>query len=78
LRDPVTAQGKLAFSGPDGEHRKQVFDLKTAAALAVGAYLVTAEVRLLLHPHEVRTAPRSALAPLPSEIVIHENVATRS
>lgn len=67
LRDPVRAQPLLAFTGPDGEHRRLVFNLKTAVGLALAAYLVTAEVRLLVHPRQV-AAPRSALAPLPAQL----------
>lgn len=67
LRDPVRAQPLLAFTGPDGDHRRFVFNLKTAAALALIAYLITEEVRLLSHPRQV-AAPRSALAPLPTHL----------
>jgi hypothetical protein len=67
LRDPVRAQPRLAFTGPDGEHRRVVFNLKTVAGLALAAYLVTAEARRLIHPQQV-TAPRSALAPLPARL----------
>jgi hypothetical protein len=68
LRDPIRAQPELAFTGPDGERRRLVFNLKTAAALALGAYLVTAEVRLLVRPRLSEAPPRSALAPLPPQL----------
>ena len=67
LRDPVGAQPILAFTGPDGEHRQLVFNLETTAALALLAYLVTAEVRLLVHPRQP-PAHRSALAALPAQL----------
>ncbi len=67
LHDPIRAQPRLAFTGPDGEHRRVVFNLKTVAGLALAAYLVTAEARHLIHPHPVN-APRSALAPLPARL----------
>ena len=67
LRDPVRTQPLLAFSGPDGAHRRFIFNLKTAAGLALVAYLITAEVRLLVHPRQA-AVPRSALAPLPTQL----------
>jgi hypothetical protein len=67
LRDPVRAQPRLAFTGPDGEHRRFVFNLKTVAGLALAAYLVTAEARHLMHSRQA-TEPRSALAPLPARL----------
>jgi hypothetical protein len=47
LRDPVGSQPELAFTGPDAERRKTLFNLKTGAALALGAYLVAEEARAL-------------------------------
>jgi hypothetical protein len=67
LRDPVRTQPMLAFTGPDGQHRRFVFNLKTAAGLALIAYLITAEVQLLVHPRQA-VVPRSALAPLPAQL----------
>ncbi len=67
LRDPVGSQPQLAFTGPDGDHRRMLFNLKTTAGLALMAYLITAEVRLLIHPRQ--TAPlRSAQATLPAQL----------
>lgn len=71
LRDPIEAQPKLAFTGPEGERQHAYFHLKTAAAIALGAYLVTAEVRTLLHPRAPEAPTQSALAPLPEEIAAH-------
>lgn len=68
LRDPVRAQPLLAFTGPDSEHRRVVFNLKTAAGLALAAFLVTAEAHLLIHPRQAVAAPRSAVAPLPAQL----------
>ena len=56
LHDPVRAQPRLAFTGPDGEHRRVVFNLKTVAGLALAAYLVTAEARHLIHPQQVTSS----------------------
>ena len=64
LQNPVRAQPALAFTGPDGEHRRFVFNLMTVAGLALAAYLITAEARHIIHPRHA-TDPRSALAPLP-------------
>lgn len=67
LRDPASVQPRLAFTGPDGDHRRFVFNLETAAGLALLAYLITAEARLLTHPRQ-DTSPRSAVAPLPAQL----------
>jgi hypothetical protein len=67
LRDPVRTQPLLAFTGPDGNHRRFVFDLKTAAGLALVAYMIAVEVRLLTHPQQA-APPHSALAPLPTQL----------
>jgi hypothetical protein len=66
LGDPVGSQPLLAFTGPDGEHRKLLFNLETTAGLALLAYLIAAEARLLLRPRQT-PALRSALAPLPRQ-----------
>ena len=67
LQNPVRTQPALAFTGPDGEHRRFVFNLETIAALALAAYLVTAEARHAIHPPHA-SDPRSALAPLPEPL----------
>jgi hypothetical protein len=71
LRDPVGIQPELAFTGPDGEHRRRLFALKTALALGLAAYLVAEEARALLRPRARPHAPQSALAPFPPEITAH-------
>ncbi|MGE5333157.1 MAG: hypothetical protein ACM3N4_00525, partial [Nitrososphaerota archaeon] len=42
-----------------------------AAVIALGAYLVTEEVRTLLHPQERPGVSPSVLAPLPPELAAH-------
>lgn len=71
LRNPIEVQPKLAFTGPDSERQRTYFNLKTAAAIALGAYLVSAEVRTLLHPRAPGAPMQSALAPLPEEVATH-------
>lgn len=71
LRDPIEVQPRLAFTGPEAERRRALFHLKTATAVALGAYLITAELRTLLHKREVESALRSAQAPLPEDIAAH-------
>ncbi|HEX5159916.1 MAG TPA: hypothetical protein VFW17_22100 [Ktedonobacterales bacterium] len=71
LRNPVEAQFEFAFTGPDAERRRTAFRLKTAAVMALGAYLVTEEVRSLLHPQERHVVSASVLAPLPPELSAH-------
>lgn len=66
LRDPVHTQPRLAFTGPNGDHRRTMFDLKTVAGLGLLAYLIAAEVRALSQPRHAGP-PRSALAPLPTQ-----------
>jgi hypothetical protein len=66
LRDPLSTQPKLAFSGEDGERRKLIFDLKTSAGLALGAYLAVETVRALTHPG-AEPPPRSVIV-LPPEL----------
>lgn len=68
LRDPMGAQADLAFTGQGGERRQRIFRLKTAAALALGAYLVAEEVRILVRPRVISAPPQSALAPLPQQL----------
>lgn len=67
LRDPVGVQPLLAFTGPDGERRHVVFNLQTTAALALMAYLIATEVRLLSNPRQ-DVAFHSALASLPPQL----------
>lgn len=74
LRDPVEAQVVFAFTGPDAERRRVAFQLKTTAAMALGAYLVAEEVRLLLHPRQPAEATQSVLAPFPPQITVHDGV----
>lgn len=69
LDDPIGVQPELAFTGPEAERRRLVFRLKTSAALALGAYLVVEEARVLLYPHDPKPEIRSALAPLPPELI---------
>jgi hypothetical protein len=71
LRDPISTQVDLAFTGPDAEERRRVFNLKTTAAIAIGALLVAEEARLLFQPHESRQKPHSVLAPLPAQLSAH-------
>lgn len=66
LRDPISAQPELAFTGPDAERRRRVFHLKTTLALALGAYLIADEVHGLLHPPEPAQERLSVLEPLPA------------
>ncbi|HEY1389992.1 MAG TPA: hypothetical protein VGF38_15745 [Ktedonobacterales bacterium] len=75
LSNPIDAQVEFAFTGPDADQRRMTFRLKTAACVALGAYLVTEEVRTLLHPREQRGMPSSALAPLPPELIAHQTSA---
>ncbi len=68
LRDPLATQPKLAFSGPHGEERHILFNLKTSAAIALGAYLAVEAVRDLLGQHATQAPPQSVLAPFPPQI----------
>jgi hypothetical protein len=71
LRDPLATQFEYAFTGPDADRRRTTFRLKTAATIALGAYLITEEVRTLLQPRGAVVTPPSALAPLPPELAVH-------
>jgi hypothetical protein len=71
LDDPIGVQPDLAFTGPEAERRRTVFRLKTSAALALGAYFVVEEARVLLHPREAAPVHHSALAPLPPELAAY-------
>lgn len=76
LHDPINTQVDLAFVGPDAAERRRVFDLKTTAAIAIGALLVAEEARLLLQPHHERPTTQSVLAPLPPELSSHLQTAS--
>lgn len=71
LRDPLGVQPKLVFSGPNGEHNRTIFNLKTSAALALGAYLAADQLSALVHPHQTRPALTSLIPALPQEVVQH-------
>lgn len=71
LRDPLGTQPKLAFMGKEGERRKVLFDLKTAAGLALGAYLAAETVRTLTHLGQPQPAVPASVVDLPSAIVPH-------
>lgn len=71
LRDPVSTQVDLAFIGANADERRRIFNLKTTAAIAIGALLVAEEARLLLQPHQPRRPTESVLAPLPPELAAH-------
>jgi len=71
LSNPLDTQFEFAFTGPDAERRRTMFRLQTAATIALGAYLITEEVRTLLQPRGGQTTPPSALAPLPPELAAH-------
>lgn len=68
LKEPMDTQALFAFTGPDAQQRRERFQLKTAAALALGAILIGEEARLLLTPHRPAQPPRSVLAPLPENL----------
>lgn len=68
LKEPIDTQVAFVFTGPDADHRRERFQLKTAAALALGAILIGEEARLLLRPHPPAQPPRSVLAPLPDDL----------
>jgi hypothetical protein len=68
LRDPLGSQPKLAFSGPHAEQSRILFELKTAAALALGAYLAVGAVRDILGARESSTPPQSAIDPFPPQM----------
>lgn len=67
LRDPIHAQSRLSFTGPDGDHRRLMFELETAAGIALLSYLAVNETRKLVRPRQPHVA-RSALAPLPTDL----------
>jgi hypothetical protein len=71
LRDPLGTQPKLAFMGRDGERRKVLFDLKTAAGLALGAYLAAETVRTLTNLGRPQNDLPRSVVDLPSAMVPH-------
>lgn len=68
LRDPLGSQPKLAFSGPHADQSRILFELKTAAALALGAYLAVEAVRDLLGARQPATPPQSAIDAFPPQM----------
>lgn len=71
LHNPLAAQPKLIFTGPDGERRKLMYELKTSAALALGAYLAVDAVRGFLHHDQLPTTLPSVLHELPPALAGH-------
>jgi hypothetical protein len=71
LRDPLGTQPKLAFMGRDGERRKVLFDLKTAAGLALGAYLAAETVRSLTNLGRPQVDLPRSVVDLPQAMVPH-------
>jgi hypothetical protein len=71
LRDPLGTQPELAFTGPDAERRRTLFNLKTAAGLALGAYLAAELVHDLVAPRRDMGPPQSVLPELPPQISTH-------
>jgi hypothetical protein len=71
LHDPVKAEAEFAFTGPDADRRKTMFELKTAVAIALVLYVVSSGARALLSDHKPKAAPQSVRAPLPAEIAAH-------
>jgi hypothetical protein len=69
LRDPLGMQPKLVFSGPDGERRRALFGLKTAAGLALAAYLAYDTVHDLMHPAQSYQPPQSVIRAFPPQIM---------
>jgi len=70
LKDPLHAQPKLAFSGPHAEERRMLFNLKTSAAIALGAYLAVEAARDLLGARHPAGPPESMLGPLPQQLMV--------
>lgn len=71
LRDPLGAQPKLVFTGPDGERRRHLYELKTTAALALGAYLAVDTVRGLISAEHPAQPVLSVIRGLPPQIAAH-------
>ncbi|HEV2460693.1 MAG TPA: hypothetical protein VGS80_20250 [Ktedonobacterales bacterium] len=68
LHDPIGMHAELAFTGPRADREKLVFQLKTTAALALGAYLIVEQVQQQLHPRRPAQSLHSRLAPVPDEM----------
>lgn len=71
LREPLTTQADLAFTGPDAERRHMIFTIKTRAALALGAYLAIETARGLLRGEHKATPPQSVMQHMPPELEQH-------
>lgn len=68
LRDPIGKHAELVFTGPRADRQRQVFQLKTAAALALGAYLIVEQVQQMLHPGCPSVSAHRRLPPVPDEM----------
>lgn len=68
LKDPIGMHVEMAFTGPRADRQRQLFQLKTAAALALGAYLIAEQVQQLLHPRRPATSAHTRLAAVPDEM----------
>ncbi len=68
LHDPIGMHSELAFTGPKADRQRQIFQLKTAAALALGAYLIIEQVQQMLRPHHASVSVHRRLAPVPDEM----------
>jgi hypothetical protein len=70
LRGPVKLHSNLAFSGPNADQRRALFQLRTTAALALGAYLIVNQFQQSLHPRAPKAmrSKQSRLAPVPPEM----------
>jgi hypothetical protein len=69
LRDPLGSQTQLAFSGPQSKERRFLFNLKTAAAIALGAYLAYEAIHELLRPRQPSGPPQSVIQDVPSQLM---------
>ena len=78
LKEPVSMQAKFAFTGPNADHRRSRFQMKTTVALGLGAILVGEEVRHLLTPRQTHQPLRSALAPIPQQLAPEADKARES
>lgn len=67
LGDPIGQHAELAFTGPEAEHRHTMFNLKTSAALALGAYFLASQVHSLIEPRHPVVDDHSVLPPHPDE-----------
>lgn len=71
LRDPIGSQPDLVFVGPDADRQRLRFHLKTTVALTLAISIVFEEARRLFNPPRTRTAPSSALPPVPAHVQAH-------